>query len=206
MNTSAVSPQAPRGRVQFVLLATLFFLPLLLSYALYFWFPQFRPTGSTNYGRLIDPARPLPSLSFVDARGATLDQTVLTVRWSYVRLAGASCDQACIRDLVLTRQVRLAQNEKRSRVQRVLVLADAAAVATVAEQLKAEHPDLRVLAQTGAPGQRLSDLLQPADAAAHLVDPNGNWLLFYPAGGDTQTDFRGLQKDLRKLLRLSQIG
>jgi hypothetical protein len=206
VNPSAVSSQAPRGRVQFVLLATLFFLPLLLSYALYFWFPQFRPSGTTNYGTLVTPARPLPALRLSAADGSALDQKVFTVRWSYLHLAGAECDAACRANLVLTRQVRLAQNEKRSRVQRVLVLSEPSAVARVAAALKAEHPDLRVIGEAAEPGKRLSDLVQPADATAHLLDPNGNWLLFYPAGADTQTHFKGMQKDIKKLLRLSQIG
>lgn len=206
MNTPVASPQGPRGRVQFVLLATLFFFPLLLSYVLYFWFPEMRPSGTTNYGQLINPAQPLPALSFVDTAGAPLDEKTFTVRWSYVVTADASCDDTCLRALVLTRQVRLAQNEKRSRIQRVLVLREAGAVAAVTQQLKAEHPDLRVIAQSGAEGARLSDVLKPGDATAYLFDPHGNWVLVYPAGRDTQTDFKGMQKDIKKLLRLSQIG
>lgn len=206
MNTTAVTPNPPRGRVQFILLAMLFFLPLASSYVLYFWFPQFRPSGTTNFGQLINPAQPVPPLSLLDADGKALDQTVLTVRWSYVVLAGSECGETCLRDLVMTRQVRAIMNEKRSRIQRVLVLSDANAVAGVAAQLKPEHPDLRVIADTGEPGKRLSDFLQPAGASSYLLDPLGNWLLVYPAGLETQEQFKGMQKDIRKLLRLSQIG
>jgi hypothetical protein len=203
---SPSSPAQPRGRVQFLLLATLFFFPLLASYVLYFWFPELRPSGTTNYGQLIHPARPAPALSLVDAKGEALDEATFRVRWSYVVLGGADCDDACRRNLVMTRQVRTSVNEKRSRIQRVLVLADATAVPRVAAALAPEHPDLRVLGDTGAPGARLSDFLQPPGAAAYLLDPHANWLLFYPAGGETQTDFKGMQKDIKKLLRLSQIG
>jgi hypothetical protein len=192
--------------VQFLLLATLFFFPLLLSYVLYFWFPDLRPSGTTNYGQLINPARPVPALSLVDAKGAALDEATFRIRWSYVVLAGSDCDESCRRKLVMTRQVRIAMNEKRSRVQRVLVLSDPAAVPRVAKALAAEHPDLHVLGDTGTPGARLADFLQPADAASYLLDPHANWLLVYPAGGETQADFKGMQKDIKKLLRLSQIG
>lgn len=210
MNTPAGSPSssptAPRGRVQFLLLATLFFFPLLLSYVLYFWFPDLRPSGTTNYGELILPARPAPALSLIDAKGAKLDEAAFRVRWSYVVLAGTECDESCRRHLVLTRQVRTAMNEKRSRIQRVLVLSDPTAVPRVAAALAAEHPDLRVLGDTGTPGARLSDFLQPPGAASYLLDPHANWLLVYPAGAETQADFKGMQKDIQKLLRLSQIG
>lgn len=192
--------------MQFVLLATLFFLPLLASYVLYFWFPDLRPSGTTNYGELVNPARPAPSLTLVDAKGTALGEDTFRVRWSYVVLAGAECDDSCRRALLMTRQVRIAMNEKRSRIQRVLVLSDPAAVKRVADQLAPEHPDLRVLGDTGAPGARLSDFLQPPGAASYLLDPHANWLLVYPAGRETQDDFKGMQKDIKKLLRLSQIG
>ncbi|TDU25753.1 hypothetical protein DFR24_4198 [Panacagrimonas perspica] len=206
MNTTAATPSTPRGRTQFLLLATLFFFPLLISYVLYFWFPGVRPSNTTNYGQLINPALPAPPLTFVDDKGAPLDQSVFTIRWSYAVLAGSDCDDHCLRSLVMTRQVRLAMNEKRSRVQRVLVLSDPAAVAPVLARLKPEHPDLRVIADVGEPGKQLSDFLQPAGAASYLLDPHGNWLLVYPSGGEIQTDFKGMQKDIKKLLRLSQIG
>lgn len=206
MNTTAATPNTPRGRTQFLLLATLFFFPLLISYVLYFWFPDIRPSNTTNYGQLINPALPAPPLTFVDDKGAPLDESVFTIRWSYVVLAGSDCDEHCLRTLVMTRQVRLAMNEKRSRVQRVLVLSDPAAVAAVAARLKPEHPELRVIADVGEPGKRFSDFLQPAGAASYLLDPHGNWLLVYPVGGEIQTDFKGMQKDIKKLLRLSQIG
>ncbi|MGH8519682.1 MAG: hypothetical protein ACREUE_19685 [Panacagrimonas sp.] len=192
--------------MQFLLLATLFFFPLLLSYVLYFWFPDLRPSGTTNYGQLVSPARPAPALSLIDAKGATLDEATLRVRWSYVVLAASDCTEACRHDLLMTRQVRLATNEKRSRIQRLLVLSDPAAVPRVAAALSAEHPDLRVLGDLGTPGARLSDFLQPAGAASYLLDPHANWLMVYPAGGETQADFKGMQKDIKKLLRLSQIG
>lgn len=206
MNTTAATPNAPRGRVQFILLAMLFFLPLVTSYVLYFWFPQFRPSGTTNFGQLIHPAQPAPPLSFVDAEGKPLDEKVFTVRWSYAVLADSECGDTCLRDLVMTRQVRAIMNEKRSRIQRVLVLSDASAVASIAAQLKPEHPDLRVIADTGETGKRLSDFLQPAGASTYVLDPRGNWLLVYPAGIETQEQFKGMQKDIKKLLRLSQIG
>lgn len=195
----------PRGRVQFLLLATLFFVPLMASYILYFAFPEARPSGTTNYGQLITPALPIPELRLVDAQGAALDSAALRGRWSYV-VTAAACDAACLEILVLTRQVRLITNEKRSRVQRVLLLQDAALVPATARSLAVEHPDLRVYADQGGPGQRLEELFVRHPGALYLLDPLGNWLMTYPAGNDVQADFKGLKKDLLKLLRLSQIG
>lgn len=203
--TTTAAP-APRGRVQFLLLASLFFLPLMASYALYFLFPEFRPTGQTNYGQLVNPALPVPELRFLDAEGRPQDQSVFRGRWTYVVLAAGSCDETCQHRLVLLRQVRLIMNEKRSRVQRVLIVENATDVAGVATGLAKEHPDLRVLAEAGASGARLSDFLQPREAGAYLLDPHGNWLMVYPLSSEVQVDFKGVQKDLKRLLKLSQIG
>ena len=209
MNTSAASSQAPRGRVQLLLLATLFFFPLLISYGLYYLFPQFQPEDKVNYGELVDPARPQPEMQLVEAGPeageSPGDETLFRGRWTYIVRAGSRCDQACLRALVMVRQVRLAMNEKRSRIQRVLVLSDPAAVETVAAELASEHPDLRVVAETTEVAV-LDTFLQPAGAAIHLSDPLGNWMMFYPELTETQTDFKGLQKDIKRLLRLSVIG
>lgn len=205
---SSAAGAAPRGRLQLILLATLFFFPLLASYALYFLFPDLRPSGTVNYGDLVLPTQTLPDhLSFLDAKGEALDTAkVLRHRWTYVVVTGDDCADECLRALIMTRQVRAATNEKRSRVQRVLVLTQGGNLEALVARLAPEHPDLQIVAETGDAGQRLSAILAAKPAPIKLIDPLGNWVLSYPAGRDTQADFKGLSKDLAKLLRISQIG
>ena len=200
------APGAPRNRVQLVLLAMLFFVPLLASTVMYFAFPGMRPSGTTNFGELIAPARPVPSLRLIASDGALTGEELLRGRWTYVTLGGIACDDTCVQRLVMTRQLRLAMNEKRSRVQRVLVLSEPTELGTTAQRLAKEHPDLRIVAEHGIRGRQFGDFLEHRDAIAFLVDPNGNWLMLYPPGHETITQFKGMQKDLKKLLRLSQIG
>ncbi len=209
---NAVSDQgAPRGRVQLVLLALLFFVPLLVSYILYFWFPEYRPSGTTNYGQLVDPAQSLPlnKMSLKNAQGETLEDVTLLGRWTYLILADDQCDEVCMRSLIMSRQVRLALNEKRSRVQHVLVVNSVEVAKNLSDQLAAEHPQLLVIADLGE-DQRLDQILKPDDASLYLIDPHGNWLMAYPPLVDTPegtlADFKGIRKDIKKLLRLSQIG
>src|SRR3546814_17529811 len=61
---SSTSPekmnQPPVRRTQVYLLMLLFFGPLLGAVLLYFVFPQWQPQSRTNYGELINPARPAP--------------------------------------------------------------------------------------------------------------------------------------------------
>ncbi|MEQ1438395.1 SCO family protein [Fontimonas sp. SYSU GA230001] len=190
-----------RGRQQFLLLAALFFAPLLAAVLLYFVFPDWVPRGHTNYGQLVEPARPLPQASLRDERGADAGPGALRGKWSFVYLGSGACAAACAARLHQIRQVRTLLNEKRLRVQRVYLGADAAELAAVRAQLQAEHPDLHYFADTpDAAYRRFFGGTDPQ--ALYLVDPLGNWLMVYPAGAES----KGILGDIKKLLRISQIG
>ncbi|WP_370307079.1 SCO family protein [Sinimarinibacterium flocculans] len=190
-----------RGRLQFLLLAALFFAPLLAAVLFYFVFPDWQPDARTNYGELVAPARPLPDAPLRDARGTPVAAEELRGRWSYVYVAGAECDAACADKLHQIRQIRTLLNEKRQRVQRVYVAPDPEASAAAAALLAADHPDLKVYADT--PEAAYRRFFGPRDPQAlYLVDPLGNWLMVY----DGQAESKGILKDIKKLLRVSQIG
>lgn len=196
-------PQSVRSRGPFLLLGVLFFAPLIVAMLLYFVLPQWQPKGKTNYGDLVAPAQPLPMLQFTDATGAARDTAVFKGRWSFVYLAGARCDEACVAKIIQIRQVRILLNEKRPRVQRVYVAPDASALQAARQQFGTEQPDLVYLADVGGAGQRAVDFFKPTDAQAlYLVDPHGNWLMVYPG----VAQYQGILKDIKLLLKLSQIG
>ncbi len=195
-----------RGRQQFLLLATLFFAPLLAAIVLYFFAPELRPTGHTNYGQLVEPAHPLPPLALRDAEGAIADDGALRGKWSFVYIGLQDCDEACEQKLYQIRQTRTLLNEKRLRVQRVYVAPDLAALRSVKQRLGAEHPDLQFLVEPSQ-GQTLrqvfSEVLPQADAQTlYLIDPLGNWMMVYPG----PSEYKGILKDIKRLLRVSQIG
>lgn len=188
-----------RGRIQFLLLALLFVAPLLSASVIYFFAPDWRPQGRTNYGELLMPARPLPPLELRDINGEPLGPGALRGKWSYVYLGAADCDESCAARLYQIRQIRLLLNEKRLRVQRVYLAPDAAAAARARERLGDEHADLEYQL---APAEAREFFNLPDPQALYLLDPLGNWLMWYPAGSDS----KGMLKDIKKLLRVSQIG
>lgn len=186
-------PQQARGRRIFIALAVLFAAPLVAAYLFYFM-PQWRPEHTTNYGQLVSPSRPLPE--------ALLAQNpALKGKWSYVYLGAGTCGTACEQKLYQIRQTRILLNEKRVRVQRIYAAPDAAALTATKTQLEPLHPDLLYLDDSS--GALRSFLAPAADAQAlYLFDPLGNWLMVYP--GDAE--YQGILKDIKKLLRHSQIG
>ena len=197
-----------RSRAQFVLLGMLFFAPFVLAYSAFWLFPNWTPQGRVNYGQLLTPTQSTPALAFTNADGMPLASDPLRGKWTLVQLVTADCDEACRRELVLTRQVHAALGVKRERVQRVLI-ADGADLAVLKARYGADQPDLVWLAD--APGS-ISARTFFANTPAHsvmLVDPLGTWLMWYPHAVDeaaVKRDFKGMQKDINKLLKLSSIG
>jgi cytochrome oxidase Cu insertion factor (SCO1/SenC/PrrC family) len=197
MNTSVV-----RGRTQFLLLALLFAAPLIAACVLYFFLPAAQPEGRTNYGELITPARPAPAFRWLDANGQAVEDEVLRGRWSYLYLGTEACGDDCAQKLYQIRQIRLLLNEKRLRVQRVYVAPDLAALQAARERLATDHPDLIFL--TPAPESPVPfDFFSPQEPQTlYLLDPLTNWMMRYPAAAESP----GILKDIKRLLRLSQIG
>ena len=199
-------PELKSSRRQFLLLLANFAMPVLAAYTVYFLFPGLRPTGTTNYGQLVQPARPLPALNLVDVDGKPAGAGLFKGRWSMVYLAPADCAEACGQRVYHSRQIRTAMDRDARRVQRVYIAPDSTALAAARTLFATEHPDLVLLADAGAPGSRAAEFFQGAPADALLmVDPLGNWFMVYAPKADANADFKGIVKDLKKLLRQSQV-
>ncbi len=97
-------------------------------------------------------------------------------------------------DLYNTRQVRLALGKDMDRVQRILLLVGGHA-ATPPGGWKSAHPDLAV-----ANRPPIEALSRPGDIL--LVDPLGNMMMRYA----DDYSAKGMLKDLKRLLKLSEIG
>lgn len=203
-------PVRGRGRRKLLLLIFLFSAPVISAYALYFWAPQnLQPEGRTNRGHLVAPARPLEKLSLHALDGQRLDETLFSQKWTLLLIGPSACDEACTKVLYDTRQVRTALGKNTLRVQRVYVATDRGRVEDLQALVAREHPDLKLAVAEGAEiygidRQFSTDGRSPLKNASdiYLLDPHGNWLMYYtpqdPAGG--------MLKDLKKLLRLSNIG
>ena len=192
---STVTPVG-RGRVQLALLFLIFCAPVVLAYLFYFN-PDWQPESGTQKGELITPARPLPDWALVNEKGEPAPEA-LRGKWSLVVLGGASCAKPCADKLFELRQIRILQNQNIGRVQRVYLTAEGSGLAALREQLREVHPDLHFYAAPEA----AAFFGAGAGETVYLVDPRGNWLMRYaPSAG-----YQDILKDVKKLLRLSQIG
>lgn len=181
-----------RGRRNMLLLALVFFGPLLLAVLMYYGVFDLRPASTTNYGDLIQPP-------IVLAEEATVP-TGMRGRWTLLMPVRGECGDACRQRLDEVRDVRLVLGAEADRVGRLL-LSDVAPAgpAWYAER----HPGLTVVAPGTAGWEPLwASTESLAVPGLYLVDPLGNIMMAYPPNPDQKR----LLKDLKKLLKLSRIG
>ena len=172
--------------------------PVLLSYFTYY---VIRPEGRRNYGELIDPQRPLPSLRTEGLDGKFSDLRALKNQWLLISVGSARCEEACQHRLYFQRQLREALGKEKDRLEAVWLINDAAAVDRLLRPGLATSTVLRV------PADGLAQWLRPAsnqllEDHLYLVDPLGNWMMRFPANMDAAGAAKA-KRDLDRLLRAS---
>lgn len=183
------------SRGKFLLVVAVFVVPVIAAYLAYF---GWRPGGHTNYGTLLPPA-PLRPVDGTLPGGQAFSLDALKGKWVMVHVGPSRCDVSCARQLYLMRQVRLTQGKDQARIERLWVLTDRG---TPEAARVSEHPGLVVWRPADA---AFADQFAAAgDRADHvyLVDPLGNLMLRFPE----RPDHKGMMKDLKLLLKASQVG
>ncbi|MBS0613148.1 MAG: cytochrome oxidase assembly protein [Proteobacteria bacterium] len=186
-----------RGQRMLVGLAALFLAPLGVSFLIYYGHGSLSPGKRLNHGELLEPVQPLrhPELTLAD--GSHPGEAFFRHHWTLLFAGDGRCDARCGQALYDTRQVRLALNRDASRVQRLFL---ASGQCCDFDELRREHPDLAVARVT--PGDALLAQLPGDPGNIYLIDPLGNLVMRY--GADAPA--KGMLEDLKRLLKLSQIG
>ena len=122
-----------------------------------------------------------------------------------IYLGRDECDEQCQVTLVKTRNARTAQGSEGSRVNIYIVFEEKAANWTQTELFKKSMGELQVLTADKATvdimRQTLGSSARTPDQV-YLIDPAGNYLMYYETGFDSL----GIMEDLKLLLKASQIG
>lgn len=196
-----------RSRLGLIVIAVLFLGPMFGAFIAYQG--GWQPGGQTAHGLLLNPARPIPALTLSGIDGTPLPENLLRREWTLLYVGAARCEEVCQQQLYYMRQVWKSLGRRAKRVQGVYLLAAGGDSHELEGFLQTEHQGL-ILARS-QPGQTeqwldffsLDKTVQPLqEANIYLLDPLGNWVLLYRPTDPAQ----GLLKDLKKLLKLSQIG
>ncbi|WP_408734171.1 SCO family protein [Paraburkholderia bannensis] len=189
-----------RGRWMLFLIALICGAPIAISYFTYY---VIQPKGgSTSYGTLVEPQRPIPAALMVTGDdGREVPLASLRGRWLMISVDSGACDEACVHKLYFMRQVRATQGAERERVVTVWLRSDDANVPAV---VRSAYPDTRMLrADSAAVAAWLpaTDTTKDSDHI-YLVDPNGNLMMRFPDHPDPSK----IKQDVTKLLKWSSIG
>lgn len=192
--TSAANAANTRsGRIKMLLLLLVCAAPVIASYFTYY---VIRPEGRRNYGELINPQRPIPGITGVDAQGQTVPLGTLKNQWLLISVASSACNEACQQHLYLQRQLRETLGKEKDRLDWVWLRTDATPLTPALQQATAAAVVLQV-----EPAQ-LASWLEPAagqkiEDHLYLVDPLGNWMMRFPV----PLDAKQAKRDLDRLLR-----
>lgn len=188
-------PVQAKGRLQFLLIAAVFFGPLLLAAWLYYGGAFMQPEGRANNGALLEPivslSERLPDSPLYPAHKG---------KWLLLYAADGACLEACLQGLHTIRQIRLMLGTEMDRVTRIF-LHDESPLDTVFVSL--EHEGLVALHDPAS--SVLIKSKRPAELEAggyYLIDPRGNLVMYFHAGLPP----REIVDDIKRLLRLSHIG
>ena len=191
-----------KGRWMLLLLAAICVAPVVASYLMYY---VFKPAGgTTSYGALIEPQRPIPEqLIVTDEQGKPMPLTALKGHWLMITVNGSDCDKQCVTRLFYMRQVRALQSAERDRVTNVWLRTDDKPVLPVI-QTAYPQPDTRmVIADPKAVAAWLPTTKDSrVEDHIYLVDPNGNLMMRFPKDPEPEK----IKDDLAKLLKWSRIG
>lgn len=193
MSTQSGEPQP--GIKQFVVVALVFLLPLVLASWLYYGGSALQPEGQTNHGALLEPIVNLRD-ALPNSRSGVLSEG----HWLLIYPHDGACDDACRDALYRLRQSRLMLGKDMSRVKRVFLHG---ATAPDKVFLEERHPGLVAIEDTE--WSALLDDRRPehlAPGGLFLVDPLG-FLVMYFAPDVVPGD---MVDDIEHLLDLSQIG
>lgn len=186
------------ARLKLLAVFLLFAGPLAAAYILYYGLPEQISGAATNKGMLVDPVTPLPVVALDDEGGAATSKAVLADQWTFLQVAPDGCGDPCRESLRETRQIWALLHDERDRVQRVLLVGSGQSAPAFGKQ-----PRLEVYSGKLGP---LWNLFKAASAQApgtvYLVDPLGNWVLYYPPEDNGEALF----DDTKHLLKLSHIG
>jgi hypothetical protein len=199
-----VTKTAGKARSQWIviLLLVLCIGPFLVALILYSNRSWIR---STHHGVLISPVIPVNRYEFTAFDEFSKENlSELIGRWVLVQfVTPGGCGDTCRKSLENTRQVHLMLGKDLMRVRRAAVIM-AEIPADQADTWWSGHPYLlRIRSDDNLEHIAALAMGSPIpDGAVLVMDPIGNFMMWYPSGFDPY----GLKKDLQRLLQVSRLG
>ena len=194
--TDGINDRKPgRGRLQLVLIAAVFFGPLLFATWLYYGGDAIQPTGRSNHGELLEPIVNLRDRLPESALYAENDG-----HWLLLYANDGTCDDACAQALYTIRQSRLMLGREMERVRRIFLHGETPPDTLL---IVGEHDGLVTLEDAALGGILATKLPAGVEPGGYyLIDPLSNLVMYFRPGINPSD----MVDDIKHLLRLSHIG
>ena len=196
--------QKKRNQRLILIVMLMSFIPFIFAWILT-KNPQWLYSGTTNTGDLIIPPVATERRELTGFDQFSVDNLFeLEGRWVMVNIIpGRTCDERCREALHKTKQLRLMMDKDLTRIRRVVIVAGPVDPGEARQWWKDDTRLLRVKPSA----EFLAKLKQIRkgsipDGMMLLMDPFGNLMMQYEPGFDPYD----AKKDMKKLLRISQIG
>jgi len=205
-----VGSAKPRGMWPLYAILGMSLAPVFAALVAYFM-PQLglRPEGHNNYGRILEPQRPIPSAQALPLRsldGQPFDLSTLRGQWVLVSADAAACPESCVRKLFILRNSHASQGKNVDRLSRVWFVLDEGEVpADVRNAYVGTHmlrADPGRLAPFLAADRNAAEAAGALRAHMWIIDPLGNLMMEFPPEADPIE----VRDDIVKLLKNSRIG
>lgn len=200
-------PSKFRRAMPLVLLVLACGLPVVAAWVFYLN-PDLLPEKHGNFGKLIEPPHPLRNIRLLTAAGKDFRIEEVQGKWSLLWLTSQPSGSEFGSYLHRMHNIRLALRANSVRLQSFVILLTGSSTDEWIKK-ETEFPDIILL--TGSEKESRDLATQFATAAGlstsltdgfYLVDPLGNLMMRY----DTNADFKGILKDLERLLKYSWVG
>lgn len=179
--------------MQFLLIAALFFGPLLFAAWLYYSGGALQPDARVNHGALLEP--------IVNLEDAAPGSPIHGSRaWRLVYAEDGDCGETCQQALYTLRQSRLMLGKEMDRLERVFLHG-----AERPDTLLGAEEHQGLVALHDAALQSVLEETRPESLPAggyYLIDPHGNLVLYF----SPDIKPRDMVDDVKRLLKLSRIG
>ena len=182
-----------KSRIYFILIILSFIGPLIFATLMYIYRDSLPIAPPSTNGELLE--------SMINIHKHSTNQKTLKTfsnkKWSLIFVVrGNTCDEACNEILHLIRQTRISLNQDSSRVMNIVITDQKND--DIEGLIKAEYKNINKLIDP-----KLLDNKLLNNGTLYISDPLGNIFMFY---NKENLNFKGLRKDLKKVLKISQIG
>ena len=176
-----------------------FVAPAVVAYLMYF-FGEIR--SFTNHGEILNPVVDISALKLRDEENQLIARDTLTYKWRIISIVGADCDEPCNKRIHDMRQIHKSLAKDQHRVIRMIVHLDAPSTELNA-LIAREYPNaLNMYGDEKDISSALGDSARIHQNETYIMDPIGNVMMRFTQDQPNQL----LLKDLKKLLKVSQIG